>query len=532
MARFSWRWGSLVLLLTISAWVAAQVPTGNPIVKASQAIGESGLSKAAAPATSPLSFKPGPRKFLKTYVASMFEDVSEQQTMAGAIGAVMDSYEEALKADKFANDGAQSLGFAVAILHTLATGKEADDASFAALSERFRATFDTPAIRQASNAAKQEFYEWTLCTVGLVAVISTQATTADQKAKIAQLADAQLQTLIGVGASSITLDGKNVSIKTKATVAPPATGDGLAPGLTFTMPEGWEQRSGWYIRSYKDRPTDTEISSALVRFPPAIPAKGIFSDAIRAAWDKYIPAEGKGKGSGMVYRRYVGDGLVSQFIFGRVRENGQKADTLFSVYMIDCGSTWQPMIVAYTYVDNGDFAAGVDFSASFSYPKSADVGEQFIRTLRCPAAKGKPLVDTASLVGDYNYGTGSSLMWENIYTGASSMTFVSYGGTLNLKANGTFTYTFSSASGQVGATRFGSAKGAGKWSIVGDILVCKYSSYDQGDSYKRTEEKYRIAGVVSFSDGSKVIVLKSKLDLPINACTVNDSSDYYSTKKK
>ena len=112
------------------------------------------------------------------------------------------------------------------------------------------------------------------------------------------------------------------------------------------------------------------------------------------------------------------------------------------------------------------------------------------------------------------------------------MTFVSYGGTLNLKADGTFTYTFGSASGQVGATKFGSAKGSGTWRIENDLLITKYLTYDQGDSYKRNEERYRIAGVVSFTDGSKVTVLTSDLKKPINACTVGNSSDYYSTKKK
>ena len=60
--------------------------------------------------------------------------------------------------------------------------------------------------------------------------------------------------------------------------------------------------------------------------------------------------------------------------------------------------------------------------ASTSYAATAELAERFIATLRCPAAKGRPLVVKDALVGDYSYGSSSSLQWENIYTGATSMT--------------------------------------------------------------------------------------------------------------
>jgi len=467
----------------------------------------------------------------------MFETAEERKVMEEAIGGVIDGYEEALKAEKFANDGAQSLGFAVGILHTIATGKELKEEAFPALADRFRATLDIPAVRQATDAQKQEFYEWTLCSVGLVAVLSSQMTEEAEKAKLVQLAEAQLQLLIGVSSKSLTIDGGTITLTTSkapttnANPEPPTTG-GLAPGFSVTMPQGWEQKDGWYIARHRDKPEDSVVISALVRFPPAVPAQGNFSEAIRAAWDKHIPAEGKGKASGMIYRRYIGDGLVSQFVFARVREAGQQADTYFTLFMIDCGSTWQPMVVAFTYQDTDSFSAGADFSSQFSYPKCADMAEVFLAQLRCPAAKDRPLVDKTGVIGSYHFGSGSSMQWENIYTGATAMTFVSYGGTLDLKSDGTFNYTYSSASGVAGAAKFAGIKASGTWRIERDVLVCKYSTYDQGDSYKRTEDRYRIAGIVSFSDGNKVIVLKSKLDVPINAVTVTDSSEYYSTKKK
>ena len=171
-------------------------------------------------------------------------------------------------------------------------------------------------------------------------------------------------------------------------------------------------------------------------------------------------------------------------------------------------------------------------SASFSFGSTADLAEVFLRTLTCTGIKSKPIVDKATMVGDYNYGSSSALNFENVYTGATALNVISYGGTLHLKADGTFSDTYSSASGFVGATTFRGAKGKGHWLIQGDILVLNYTEYDQGDSYKRKEKKYQISGVVLFSSGEKVVVLKDSLDTPINAVTVQNRSEYYSTAKK
>ena len=170
-------------------------------------------------------------------------------------------------------------------------------------------------------------------------------------------------------------------------------------------------------------------------------------------------------------------------------------------------------------------------SASFSFPETCDIAEVFLKTFSCASAKGKPIVDKASMVGDYSYGSSSTAQWENIYTGATTMTIASSGGTLNLKSDYSFGYTFVSANGLAGAAQIRQANGKGKWSIEGDILVLTYSHYDQGDGYVAKEHRRRIAGVVVFPSGEKVLVLKFMINQPVNAVTVQDKSDYYSTKK-
>jgi hypothetical protein len=76
-----------------------------------------------------------------------------------------------------------------------------------------------------------------------------------------------------------------------------------------------------------------------------------------------------------------------------------------------------------------------------------------------------------------------------------------------------------------------SINATGKWSIQGDILHVVYETYDQGDTYKAKDRKYRIAGLTTFSDGVKVAILMFHPDRPVNFATVNDRGDWYSTKK-
>jgi hypothetical protein len=211
------------------------------------------------------------------------------------------------------------------------------------------------------------------------------------------------------------------------------------------------------------------------------------------------------------------------FISGRGRETGRQADSLFTLYLLDCGKAWQPLLVAQTYEEPGNpVAAGVAFSANASYGRSAEMVEPFLAALRCPAGKGKPLVDRAALVGDYSFGSGASQMWVNIYTGATSMTAVSYGGTLNLKADGSYDYSFSGASGVVGAMNIQTDNARGRWDVQGDLLVLTR------DNGKQT--KYRIAGITQFPSGEKGAVFMHRLDLPVNPLTVTDGGDYYATK--
>lgn len=296
--------------------------------------------------------------------------------------------------------------------------------------------------------------------------------------------------------------------------------------LRWDLPSGWkEEANGWLARRTPDPLRPGAELAAQARFLPAVPAQGDPGEALRQAWRSGVPPELADRASGMVYRRYVGDGLVANFLVGGGREQGRRADTLCTLYLIDCGPSWRPLLIAQTYENPAETIPSlVEMAAGFSYTASATLAEELLAALRCPAGKGRPLVDPEALVGHYWYGSGSALQWENVNTGATTMTTVSYGGELDLRADGTYESKFSSASGEVGRLQFGSEDQRGQWRVEGDQLVL---TVERGQDRRR-----RIAGLTTFSDGVKVALLLLRLDLPVNATTVNEPGCLYSTKKK
>ncbi|ODU98306.1 MAG: hypothetical protein ABT20_18205 [Rubrivivax sp. SCN 70-15] len=309
-------------------------------------------------------------------------------------------------------------------------------------------------------------------------------------------------------------------------VTPPSPGPSAAanPSFTFTVPGGFVERGGWYVAARtENRGGGDEITSALVRVLPAVAAQGGMSETLRALWRGHVPEGLRERGGAMVYRRYVGDGVPAWFISGRGREAGRQADSLFTLYLLDCGASWQPLLVAQTYEEPGNpVAAAAGFSAGSSYGTSASMAEPFLATLRCAGGKGRPLADRAALAGDYGFGSSGSQMWVNVYTGATSMTAVSYGGRLALKADGSYAYEFAGAHGVVGAMNVQTDRARGRWDVHGDLLVL---TRDDGRS-----TRYRIAGVTQFPGGAKGAVFMSRLDLPVNPTTVTNGGDYYATR--
>jgi hypothetical protein len=516
----------------ISCVSLAQVPSKNPLVDRAESFGKVGLTAESASGLSPLKFKPsGSRVYLAEFVKVFADDEASRKSFSEFFEQALMGVEEAAKESKSENDGAFAYAFSVLLLDQILTGKEFEDKDYLAVAGQMKKAF---AGVKATDLQKQEFYEWSIYSSMSVVAMSSALEGEEGAVKLKALAEAELALLTGAKIDQLSFVDGHLLIKGVGggvVEKPVAAGGGMVDGFSYSMPEGWVEKDGWlscnqvYLR--------TDRIGAHVRMLPAVKATGDLGATLRQLWEANMPTELKGKVSGMVFRRYLGDGLPAFFVFGEGQIEGQQADSLYSLYIVDCGGMWQPFVVAQTWSDpDTKFPAGASYSASLSYGTSADVAEVFFRGIKCPSAKGRPLVDKSAIVGDYSYGSSSTMQWENIYTGASSMTVLSSGGTLNFAANGTFTYTFSSANSVGGATKFAGQKGNGTWTLKGDIVTCHWKFFDQGDGYQAKDYVYRVAGVISYADGSKVLVLKDKLDLPINAVTVRDSSDYYTTKKK
>ncbi|MBA4294207.1 hypothetical protein C0431_14695 [bacterium] len=501
----------------------------NPLIVAAKQFGAKGLGK-DVDSGSALKYAPNGKLDFKGKYLKKFESDKEIQDF---YKQVFDSgFEEFRKQSierKAQNDAAYAYAFSVNLMDSIIQGEEASDEMVDHLAGQVRAALKSVI---ATDAQKQEFAEWALCesfvVVGFAAALGE---TEDSLKKLMDVAEATFTTLTGAeperarresGILLIAADPVS-SANTSEVVG------GLAPGFSFSVPSGWESKEGWIVGSMEHY---GNMVGANIRMLPAMKPTSDLGATLRSLWKQNTPKGLVNNFSGMVFRRYVGDGVPAHFICGRGQQDGETWDSLFSLYIVDCGDYWQPFVLAQTWWDPSGFAPGASMTASLSYGGSADLGEVFLKTIRNPKTKGAALVDASALVGDFHFGSGASMNWVNVYSGATSTTFVSSGGSLSLAKNGTFTYTYSSASGAVGATIFRKATGKGNWTLQGDILTCKWTQYDQGDGYQVKDYVYRVAGVVVFEGGERVLVLKQDLDKPINAVTVTDSADYFTTRKK
>lgn len=522
------------LLVLVGSFAFGQKLDKNPVAQAALNIGQSGLG-AGKDGADPLSFKPvGGHEMVKVFADSVGTTAEEKKALTDALIEGLKSFREVSKQLGAENDASVAMAYGIATLYSVAKGTELDDVAFLTLIPRLRGTMDVESVRKATDAQKEEFFEFAVCSGNFV-LMMVEARGAEKKDQWKPVAAAMLKNLIGADVDQISLKGESVSIKGQPKTPSPddRVEKGTAPGFSAGRPDGWVQSGPWLVRTLtENRGGGEELRLAMVRYPDAVPAKGNMGDALRAVWKRDVPATLDGRYGGMVYRRYVGEGLFSQFIFGAGREEGRRSDTMFMVFLVDCGSTWQPVVFALTYEDRGTIRIAEERMAQSSFSETAPLCEEILATLRCPGVKKQAICGMPDLAGDYSFGSSSNMQYANIYTGATTMSFVSYGGTLNLLADGSFTYRYASASGVGGATTFGGIKAAGKWTIEGDLLVLKYSSYDQGDSYTKDKDVYKIAGLVAFGDGTRVAVLLDDERKIPNCISMGDSGDWYSTKKK
>jgi len=522
----------LVFVLFACSLVAWGRPSqeANPALTAVRGLSAKGVSGAATATTGPTKFTySGQRLLLNDFVKNLFDDAETQQVVREALVQFLNDYDKEAATRGRAHDVAGAAADSLSLFVTIVSGKEVPDEQVTKATGQLRKALDTADMRAATDRQKQEASETLLLQAGLAVVLAAGADDENQDS-IVSAVNEMTKALIGVEASKITFNADGIRIPATAAAAPanpnpPAAPAGLAPGFAYAAPADFKKSGVWYIKSTVEDRGAPAYTNCLIRFPNAIPAQGNMGDALRKLWDTEVPAELKGRYGPLVYRRYTGQKLLTQFIFGTGKENGRRTDTVFTIFLVDCGRFWQPVVMAQTYEDTSTFLAGESMSATISFNDSVRYAEPFFASFRCPGQERASLVDKAAMVGDYHFGSGASASWINTYTGSSFMTAVSYGGDLFLKADGTYSYRYASASGVVGAQTFGSENAKGRWTVEGDLLTLTPTS-----GTVTSVRQYRVAGVTQFADGNKSLVLLDLKDPPI-PYNVSDGSNIYTTKK-
>lgn len=288
--------------------------------------------------------------------------------------------------------------------------------------------------------------------------------------------------------------------------APTQTGAAPAPQhgnsrLTFTPPVGFAQNQGWWVTTKEEARWKYTIITAGMALPLAgIAPAADAGAALRSLWAASMPPEAKNEASGLVYRRFVGDGLLAYYLHGNGIINGdQPTGHWFTLYLVDCGDSWEPLVVGSIYKHT---TTGGWFSESVGQGMADGLAsvEPLLATLRCAGSRNRQIVPPDQVVGHYHYGNGASQMYVNVYTGSTSSYNLAYSGDYDLRADGTLAYQHSSASGYNGATNFQGEESGGRWSVTGDLLVLEMTSL-------RRTKRFRIASVTNFPNEKVMILL-------------------------
>jgi len=284
-----------------------------------------------------------------------------------------------------------------------------------------------------------------------------------------------------------------------------------ASGFTMAVPAGFRQSGNWQVKTLFAQVEGRKAYTSLqFRLLDPIPAKGNMGDALvglsKTSRPSNVPA------GSVVFRRYVGAGLPSWFLVARGREEGRKADTLFTLHLIDLGAVWQPLVLAQTYEDpDGSDAQAIAARGVESLVQSAKLAEEVLKDVTCPGVTSSGLATDGALVGEYGFGEANQVDWAKMAIGPLRVSPATRSGSLKVSADGSYRWS-----------EEGRPEETGRWSFGKDLLVLTPAG--------GSERKLRLAALSRFASGEKLLVLLDRLDDPVNPLTVGDADTYFLTK--
>ncbi|CAM3093324.1 hypothetical protein G4177_22560 [Corallococcus sp. ZKHCc1 1396] len=265
-------------------------------------------------------------------------------------------------------------------------------------------------------------------------------------------------------------------------------------GFAFDAPQGWKTLpDGRFIIEYPNKYGDPLGVEALRM--PSVPGLDDGEGKVVRLWRERVGADWNGvPPHPRVMRRFMANGARAFFATEAVKHKGNGRSFLISLYLVEADDRFEPLVFIQSFASTG---YGEDLSASFSWDTSYAKVEEALKGVR-GSPVGLPLVDDAEVVGRFQYSSNSATQYVNTFTGATTMSTVSYGIDFTFGKDHTFQYKFVGASGQVGAMNFGADDDQGAWSVKHDVLTVTGA--------KRTR-RYLLIGAARTPEGRRALYM-------------------------
>jgi hypothetical protein len=198
-----------------------QPPPGNPVaplVRRAAEAPKAGVTPPAPGATPATRFKrSGKRTFLPKLVARIAKTDEQKKNLTELLEGGMQSYEKDAAEAGLANDVGNAAVFFLGVQWSVAVngGKPASETGRLLAVVQVQRAIDGPELKGATDAQKQEFYEWCVCTATLVSAFAQIAAENDDARLTARLkgsATQAVQNLLGVDPARVTFTPTGMEI--------------------------------------------------------------------------------------------------------------------------------------------------------------------------------------------------------------------------------------------------------------------------------------------------------------------------------
>lgn len=262
--------------------------------------------------------------------------------------------------------------------------------------------------------------------------------------------------------------------------------------VTFVVPPPFHQVSeGRYTAEQTDGPARYVVE--VIRLPAIDAADPI--ESLNAQWRATIVRDWPGAPEQVLpLRRFANNGARVYFTSASLQQQGAEYRSLVSLYLVSADERFEPFVTVQSFFDS---SAGAPMRAL----GASDVTHPLIEALFkgiSGSPVGNPLIDDAEVSGRWQHSSGNQMQFVNVLTGSTGYTAVASGTWWTFEPNHEFSYKFSGAVTNTGATQFSAQSDSGTWRVEHDVLVTDGETLDR---------KYFIVGAGRGPSGKRTLYL-------------------------